>query len=482
VLLANDEFFAPKENLLKPGRSIFIPEKYTDQGKWMDGWESRRKRVPGHDWCIIQLGTPGVLHGVDIDTNYFLGNHPPYASIEACCFDHSESLFKFDPDQARWTEILKRSPLRPGSQNIFGISNTQRWTHLRLNIYPDGGVARFRAYGEVVPDWSKIKDQELIDLALITNGSKALACSDMFFSPMENLLLPGSAVNMGDGWETRRRRGPGYDWVVIQLGISGTLQKIEIDTHFFKGNYPDRCRLEGCNHTAFPIDALNAHEVHWLEILPETKLEAHKQHFFSKELLDIGPITHIRLNIYPDGGVSRLRLWGFRTTTVDPVLEKINQAEDATLSEMLLRCCGSKHWVEKMKQHRPFTTLAHLFQTAQQIWFNLPPSEWMNAFSQHPKIGDKTNLKEKFKNTQTWAENEQSQIKEATDEVLQKLVDGNKVYESKFGHIFIVCATGKSANEMLHLLEKRIGNNPYQELKIAAEEQFKITRLRLKKL
>lgn len=480
VLFANDEFFAPKENLLKPGRSIFIPDKYTDQGKWMDGWESRRKRVPGHDWCIIQLGTPGVLYGVDVDTNFFLGNHPPYTSIDACCVEQLSN--PFDPEQARWTEILKRSPLRPGAQNIFGISNTQRWTHLRLNIYPDGGVARFRAYGEVVPNWSQVKENDLIDLALLSNGSKAVACSDMFFSPMDNLLLPDSAINMGDGWETRRRRGPGYDWVVIQLGTAGSLQKVEIDTSFFKGNYPDRCRLEGCYHTAFPVDALNAHEVAWLEILPETKLEAHKRHFFSTELIDVGPVTHVRLNIYPDGGVSRLRLWGTRAKATEGFLEKINQSSDATLDEALLRCCGSKQWVEKMKQHRPFHSVAHLFQTAQQIWFNLSQSEWLSAFSHHPKIGDMNSLKEKFKNTQDWAENEQSQVKSASEEVLQKLADGNQAYESKFGHIFIVCATGKSASEMLHLLERRLGNNPYQELKIAAEEQFKITRLRLKKL
>lgn len=306
ALLASDDFFAPKENLLKPGRGVFIPDKFTENGKWMDGWESRRKRVPGYDWCVIRLGLAGKIHGVDIDTNHFLGNNPAYASIDACALEKENG----SPETWAWTEILKKSPLRPGFQNLFAVaSGEKRWTHVRLNIYPDGGVARFRVYGEVIPNFSSKKDQA-IDLAALENGGIVVAVSDMFFSPKDNLIMPGRAANMGEGWETRRRRGPGFDWSIVQLGQAGEIQKIEIDTNHFKGNYPDTASLEGCYLPDTSVDGLTCHQIEWKEILPKTKLQAHTQHYFEKELKAIGPCTHVKLNIYPDGGVSRLRIIG----------------------------------------------------------------------------------------------------------------------------------------------------------------------------
>ena len=305
ALIANDEFFAEKENLLKPGRGVFIPDKYTDRGKWMDGWETRRRRTPGHDWCVVQLGLRGIVKQVDIDTNHFLGNHPPFASLDAVCL--TNGLPK-ETDALPWTPILDKSPLNPGSQNLFAISNDQTWTHLRLNIFPDGGVARFRVYGVVVPDWSKLKSGDVIDLAAVENGGVPLACSDMFFSSMNNLIMPGRSENMGDGWETKRRRGAGYDWIILKLGLPGTIRKIEVDTNHFKGNYPDTCSIEGCVAPDARTEDLATAE--WREILPMTKLQAHTRHFFEKELSPIDGCTHVRLNIYPDGGVSRLRVWG----------------------------------------------------------------------------------------------------------------------------------------------------------------------------
>ncbi len=304
AILASDEFFAPKENLLKPDRGIFLPDKFTDRGKWMDGWETRRKRTPGHDWCVVKLGVAGVVRGIDIDTNHFLGNNPAYASVEAC------HVTKSSPNPStRWTEILPKSPLKPGSQNLFSVRHLEQWTHLRLNIYPDGGVARFRVYGTVVPDWKRMKANTLIDLAAIENGGTVVAASDMFFGSKENLIMPGRAKNMGDGWETKRRRGPGYDWAIVQLGRSGIIGKIEVDTNHFKGNYPDRCSIDVCYEPHRIVDALTCHEMRWKELLPETKLSPHKRHFFTK-LKKVGPATHVRLNIYPDGGISRLRVWG----------------------------------------------------------------------------------------------------------------------------------------------------------------------------
>ncbi|MBA2341097.1 MAG: allantoicase [Pyrinomonadaceae bacterium] len=318
TVIASDEFFAPKENLLKAGRGIFIPDKYTENGKWMDGWESRRKRVAGYDWCVLKLGLSGIIKGVDIDTNHFLGNHPPYASLDACCVDNNDVPAEtLASSETKWVEILGRSSLNPGSQNLFSISDSRRWTHLRLNIYPDGGVARLKVYGDVVPRWEQFAEDEFIDLAAVENGGLVTACSDMFFGKKENLIMPGRALNMGDGWETKRRRGPGFDWAVIQLGHLGTIAKIEVDTNHFKGNYPDRCSIQGCRLPGKMIDALSVHEIEWHEVLPETKLEANTRHYFEHELKIDMPLSHVRLNIFPDGGVSRLRAFGLRSSPTE---------------------------------------------------------------------------------------------------------------------------------------------------------------------
>ena len=301
VLDTSDDFFAEKENLIKPGRGIFIEGKYTDRGKWMDGWESRRKRTPGHDWCTLKLGLRGVIHGVDIDTNHFLGNHPPHASIEAACVNGI-------PLDSDWQEILSKSPLKPGSQNLFAIDSEKQWTHLRLHIYPDGGVARLKVYGEVKPDWQQVAADQVIDLVAVENGGRVISCNDMFFSSKDNLIMPNRGVNMGDGWETKRRRGPGHDWAILKLGHAGFINQIEVDTHHFKGNYPDRCSIESLFAPEAKDDDLA--NLTWQLLLPETKLSAHHQHYFQQELRHHDRISHVRLNIFPDGGISRLRLNG----------------------------------------------------------------------------------------------------------------------------------------------------------------------------
>ncbi len=306
VLYATDDFFAEKENLIKPGRGIFIVDEYTDRGKWMDGWESRRKRTPGHDWCVVQLATLGKITGFDIDTNFFLGNHPPFASIEAVNMQG-----KVTPDNwetIEWKEILPKSPLDPGSQNFFEINSNESFTHLRLHIYPDGGVARLKVYGEVDKDWNEVTIAEEIDLAAAINGGKSIACNDMFFSSMQNLIMPGRGVNMGDGWETKRNRQPNnVDWVKIKLATEGMIKKIIVDTAHFKGNYPDRCSIEACN-SKNDEDVIN-NKVIWQTILSEKKLNADFIHAFESESTEL-PFTHVRLNIFPDGGISRLRLLG----------------------------------------------------------------------------------------------------------------------------------------------------------------------------
>lgn len=308
ALVCTDDFFAEKENLLKPGRGVFIPDKYTDRGKWMDGWESRRKRTAGNDWCIIRLATSGKIHGVDIDTNHFLGNHPPFASIEAANIQFDDDI---DFDVIHWKTILPKSPLQPGAQNFFEIEDHAIYTHLKLHIYPDGGVARLKVYGEVFKDWSQVDGREILNLAAATNGAKAILCNDMFFSHMENLIMPERGVNMGDGWETKRNRTPNNkDWVIVRLAHKGYVEKILIDTAHFKGNYPDSCMIEGCTISYKEESELEGNSIEWKTILPQSKLSADHEHEFEKEIVNKGPFTHVRLSIFPDGGISRMRIWG----------------------------------------------------------------------------------------------------------------------------------------------------------------------------
>jgi allantoicase len=287
VVAANDEFFAPKENLIKQAAPIWIEGKYTERGKWMDGWETRRRRDAGdHDWCIVLLGVRGIVRGVDVDTAYFKGNYP-----EACAIDAG--------DGTAWREILARTPLNGDSPNLIPIAGAPAATHLRLRIFPDGGVARFRAYGEVVVDWDRLRRRGDVDLAAVEHGGLVVACSDMFFGSRHNLIMPGDATHMGDGWETKRRRGPGHDWTIVRLGAAGTIRRIEVDTRHFKGNAPGACSLE-CSPDGNT----------WRELLAKTTLQPHARHTFEDQVQPIDDVTHVRFNIFPDGGVGRLRLYG----------------------------------------------------------------------------------------------------------------------------------------------------------------------------
>jgi allantoicase len=309
VVFATDDFFAEKENLIKPGRGIFITDKYTDRGKWMDGWESRRKRTLGHDWCVVQLATTGKIKGFDIDTNFFLGNHPPHASIEATLLTSEMNNSNWEDASIQWKEILPKSPLDPGSQNFYECTSNETYSHIRLHIYPDGGVARLKVYGEVAKDWADVDATKEIDFAAAINGAKAIACNNMFFSAMDNLIMPGRGVNMGDGWETKRNRTPNNrDWLLLKLAATGNIERIIVDTCHFKGNYPDRCSIEGC--LTQNDEAVINNEVQWQPILPEQKLSADAEHEFKNEIVTHEKFSHVRLNIFPDGGVSRLRLFG----------------------------------------------------------------------------------------------------------------------------------------------------------------------------
>lgn len=317
ALLANDEFFAPKENLLKPGRGVADPDRYTSHGWWMDGWETRRRRTPGHDWCLIRLGARGVIHAVTVDTNHFKGNHPEACSVDGAIIMRAVAPARLAASRQVWTQLLPRSPLLPHAENHFEIGSDTLISHVRLNIYPDGGVARLRVWGEARPDWRRLtRGKQSIDLAAARHGGAPLRSSDEFFGRPDRLIMPGRPVNMGDGWQTRRRRGPGHDWVILRLGTRGTIDTVEVDTTHFKGNFPASFALEACDPPSVASRDAPPDTAAWWELLARTPLRAHRLHRV-RTPTPRRAATHVRFNIFPDGGVARLRLLG-RPATAPP--------------------------------------------------------------------------------------------------------------------------------------------------------------------
>jgi allantoicase len=301
----SDDFFAEMGRMLNPAPAVFVPGKYDANGKWMDGWESRRRRGGGHDWCIVRLARSGIVRGVDLDTSHFTGNYPPAASLEGC--DMAEG----DPAaDSEWFPLLPAVDLGGNRHHYFAIDPVRRCSHVRVNLYPDGGLARLRVYATPVFDSALADTDGLIDLAAALNGGTALAANNEHFGAASNLLLPGRGVDMGDGWETRRRREPGHDWCIIALARPGVIEAIEIDTAHFKGNYPDRCSIQAANVPQGTRDSLVTQSMFWPILLPEQGMAMDKQHHYRAEIARHAAISHVRLNIHPDGGVSRLRLRG----------------------------------------------------------------------------------------------------------------------------------------------------------------------------
>ena len=307
ALSATDEFFAPLARMLDDKPAVFYPDKYDDNGKWMDGWETRRRRNGGHDHAVIALAARGQINGFDIDTSHFTGNNAPACRIEACRAENAPG------DDADWFEILPMQALTPDSHHFFACADTQAWTHLRVHIYPDGGVARLRVYGIPTLDASAVAGEE-IDLAAALNGGRVIAFSDAHYGAYQRMLAPGRGLDMGDGWETRRRREPGHDWIIVALGHRGTIDHAQVDTAHYKGNYPDSFSVQAADLSEFSGDldkAVVASSMFWDTLIATEKLSADATHDISSDkVAGLGPVTHVRLNIFPDGGISRLRLFG----------------------------------------------------------------------------------------------------------------------------------------------------------------------------
>jgi allantoicase len=296
VVWANDESFAERQNLIRPAPAAFDPESFGHRGKVYDGWETRRRREPGHDAAIVRLGVPGLVHGVVIDTSWFRGNYPPHASVEGTCVDGYPSVAELL--EATWHPLVDRVEIKGDAQNAFPVTSRHRWTHVRLSIYPDGGVARLRVHGEALPD-PDLLGSGTVDLAALEYGGLVVECSDMFYGSPNNLISPGLARVMADGWETARRRDDGNDWVTVRLAAEGRVRLVELDTSYFLHNAPGWARLRGRASGA------------WFDLLSRTRLQPDTRHRFPVH--EARAATAVRLDVYPDGGMARLRVYGEMT-------------------------------------------------------------------------------------------------------------------------------------------------------------------------
>ena len=283
-------------------KPIFKEGIYDNHGKWMDGWETRRRRTPGFDWCLIKLGCPGTIKKIEINTKFFTGNYPPYAEIEGIYSEEQP-----DENDENWKTILNKKSIQGDAVNNFNAENESIFNWVKLKIFPDGGVARLRLWGDVFVDWDKISKKQILELSALNNGGKIISYNNAHYGDVSAILSYGRGKNMGDGWETRRRREPGNDWLIIKLGKKSFLTKAEVDTAFFKGNYPESCSIQAINTD----DISKVKDEDWLTIIPKSILNADKVHKFSiSTKFHSTEFSHIKLNIFPDGGVSRLRIFG----------------------------------------------------------------------------------------------------------------------------------------------------------------------------
>tara|TARA_Y100000389_G_scaffold147908_1_gene146884 strand:- start:849 stop:1835 length:987 start_codon:yes stop_codon:yes gene_type:complete len=303
IIYKTDDFFASANRIISPTDPIFKVGVFDKHGKWMDGWESRRKRTEGHDFIIIKLGKPGAIKKIDVDTSHFNGNQPAMISIEGAN-SNSNKL-----NQLKWQSLLPKKKTKANNHHYFTVNSNKVFTHIKFNIFPDGGVARLRLYGSISKS-KKLKGKK-INLASLLDGASIIACNNEHFGKAENILAPGKSKNMGDGWETRRRRDKGFDWLILKLLNGKEIDKIEISTHHFKGNFPSHCSLQATylKNLKNSKQIVNS-SIKWKYLLKDSKLSANKIHIFKNNLMKKDKINFIKINIFPDGGISRFRIYG----------------------------------------------------------------------------------------------------------------------------------------------------------------------------
>ena len=304
VIFKTDDFFFFSNRIINPSPAVFKEGLFDKNGKWMDGWETRRKRTSGHDFLIIKLGKPGSINKVDVDTSHFNGNQPSMISLEGC-YSKSRNI-----KDLKWKTLIAKKKTKPNSHHIFSTSSKTVFTHIKLNIFPDGGVARLRLYGSLSKENNKFGNKA-INLASLLNGASVIACNNEHFGKAENILAPGKAKNMGDGWETRRRRDKGFDWLILNPISGKKINKIEISTHHFKGNFPSHCSLQAAYiPNKKSSSSIVKSSSKWKFLLNRVNLSANKAHIFKNILMKNDKINFIKINIFPDGGISRFRIFG----------------------------------------------------------------------------------------------------------------------------------------------------------------------------
>ncbi len=304
ILSYSDQFFAPAKRMLNQNDPIFKENLFDNHGKWMDGWETRRKRTKGNDYVIIKLGKPGKVRLIDVNTYFFNGNQPEHIQIQGG-YSQNNNI-----KNLKWINLTKKNKVKPNSKNLFKSLTSKTLTHVKLKIYPDGGVARLRLFGDIDLSLNKIVKNKIINFSHLSNGAQIIACSDEHFGNANNILLPGKSINMGNGWETRRRRGEGYDWVIIKLGYLGLITAFEISTHYFKGNYPDSFSIQAFNKNKnISIKNLIKSSTKWYTLKSKTKLKPDDT--LKINIMKINyKFNYVKLNIYPDGGISRFKIFG----------------------------------------------------------------------------------------------------------------------------------------------------------------------------
>ena len=458
VVSFNDEFFAEAVNLIKDTDPVWKEDEFTDRGKWMDGWETRRRREPGHDWCILALGLPGLIQQVAIDTAFFTGNYPEEFSLEGCGVGVDERLA-----DAFWVELIPKTALHGNSRAVYDLKSSGRITHVRLNIYPDGGVARLHIDGIPIPGIDGVCPQSgLVDLASLASGGVATDASDAHYSPPSNMLRPGEPQGMWDGWETQRRRGPGNDWVTFKLGMQGVVEEVVVDTRYFKGNAPGWVSV-----------AVSDDGGVWHEVLSRVEVESDSVNELA--LAEPADARWVKLEIHPDGGVARFRVLGRpgSEAAAGKRLQYLNSLLGQTATGFFHTACSSTRWVSSMLASRPFESAEQVIEAAAVAFLELEESDWLEAFAGHPRIGERGD---------SVANREQAGAADADASVLKSLEAVNRRYEDQFGFTYIVYASGKTAEEMLDLAEQRLANNRAEEIDNAAREQQRITSTRLRRM
>lgn len=453
----NDEFFAEASNLIRVTDPVWKDGEFTDRGKWMDGWETRRRREPGHDWCVLALGVPGSIERVTVDTSHFTGNYPEQFSLEACGVGSDDRL-----RDAEWEEILTRTDLEGDSVAVFDVNDPHRVTHLRLNIFPDGGIARLRVEGRPIPSIHEVCGEGLTDLASLLVGGEALDASDRHYSDPSNLLRPTPSAGMWDGWETKRRRGSGHDWAEFRLGLEGRVERIVVDTTHFKGNAPGWVSLD-----------LSEDGKRWKQVLNRVPVSADTVNEIA--LPETTPAAHARLSIHPDGGVARFQTMGRANAKAAGRLRVtyLNSLFGQAARQFFETACASSTWVEGMVAGRPYDSPERVLEAASTRFDSLTDDDWLEAFAGHPRIGERGD---------SVANKEQSGVTSASRDVIARLAAVNEEYEEKFGFTYIVYATGKTAEQMLELAEQRLANARREEIDNAAREQRSITGTRLRRM